>query len=138
MKGHVCILARYEEIVGVADSFFVSPEEVSISYPLKEGRTKSVFVNIYERNPKARKQCIEFYGLICRVCDFDFEKKYGALGRGFIHVHHLRDLASIEKEYEIDPIKDLRPVCPNCHAMLHKSKPAYSIEELKTLIKPKK
>jgi len=138
MSGQVCILAQYEKITGVTDGFFISPEEVSFSDPLKEGRTKSVLVNIYERNPKARKLCIEFYGLICSVCEFDFEKKYGALGRGFIHVHHLRDLALIEKEYEIDPIKDLRPVCPNCHAMLHKSKPAYPIEELKAFIKPRK
>lgn len=49
-------------------------------------------------------------------------------------MHHVVDLASIDEEYEVDPIEDLRPVCPNCHAMLHKKKPAYSIEMLKSLI----
>jgi|ERR1700734_3962751 len=49
---------------------------------------------------------------------------------GFIHVHHLRQLSDIRKEYLVDPIKDLRPVCPNCHAVLHLRNPAYSIEDV--------
>jgi 5-methylcytosine-specific restriction protein A len=57
-----------------------------------------------------------------------------ALGQGFIHVHHLKELASIAKEYEVDPIKDLRPVCPNCHAMLHQRKPALTISKLRQLL----
>jgi 5-methylcytosine-specific restriction protein A len=30
----------------------------------------------------------------------------------------------------LDPEADLRPVCPNCHAMLHRTKPAMSVSEL--------
>jgi 5-methylcytosine-specific restriction protein A len=56
---------------------------------------------------------------------------YGDIGRDFIHVHHEVELASIGAEYVIDPINDLKPVCPNCHAMLHRRKPAYSVNELK-------
>ena len=59
---------------------------------------------------------------------------YGKIGEGFIHVHHLLELSVIKKEYKVDPINDLRPVCPNCHAMLHRKKPAYSIEELRNVI----
>lgn len=137
MSGHVTLLAKYDALYPIDDSFFLSPEEASDDERLIEGRTRRVFADIYERNQKARKQCIDFYGLTCRVCDFDFEARYGALGKGFIHVHHVIDLASIKKEYEIDPIKDLMPVCPNCHAMLHKSKPAYPIDELRELIRIK-
>jgi Predicted restriction endonuclease len=68
------------------------------------------------------------------VCGFDFEKRYGAIGVGFIHVHHLVDIASIGGRYQVDPVRDLRPVCPNCHAMLHREKPALSIQELKRQI----
>ena len=68
------------------------------------------------------------------MCGFDFEKKYGIIGQGFIHVHHIVDISTIGDEYEVDYIKDLNPVCPNCHAMLHKKKPAYKIEELKLII----
>ena len=31
----------------------------------------------------------------------------------------------------MDPIKDLRPVCPNCHAMLHRAVPALSIDDIR-------
>jgi 5-methylcytosine-specific restriction protein A len=96
-----------------------------------EGTPNQVLVTKYERNPYARKTCIDHYGLTCYVCGFDFESKYGDLGKGFIHVHHLKQVAEIGKEYKIDPVKDLRPVCPNCHAMIHKRKEPYTIEELK-------
>ena len=32
--------------------------------------------------------------------------------------------------YDVDPINDLMPVCPNCHAMLHRRTPPFSVEEL--------
>ena len=110
-------------------------EEVDNPEKFTEGATKQVSVNVYERNPVARRKCIEHYGYSCVVCDFNFERTYGDLGKGFIHVHHLKELHTIGEEYEVDPIADLRPVCPNCHAMLHKKKPAYSIEFLKKLLK---
>jgi len=102
---------------------------------LVEGAKKQVTVNAYERNLKARKECLNHYGYICKVCDIDFESVYGRIGRGFIHVHHLKEISEIKKTYIIDPIADLRPVCPNCHSMLHqRKKPCYSIEELQLII----
>ncbi len=100
-----------------------------------EGKTKKVLVNSYERNPIARKKCIEHFGLNCQVCNFNFEEKFGDLGKEFIHVHHKVDIATIGNEYSVNPLTDLIPVCPNCHSMLHKKKPAYSIEELKIIMK---
>lgn len=94
------------------------PDEVSET--LEEGKRKSVTVNIYERNPIARKQCIEHYGVQCQVCDFDFKKIYGPVGKDFIHVHHIKPLHEIQRDYIVNPIQDLIPVCPNCHAMLHR------------------
>ncbi|MGA9069080.1 MAG: hypothetical protein WB424_02425 [Terracidiphilus sp.] len=35
---------------------------------------------------------------------------------------------------KINPINDLRPVCPNCHEMLHRSDPPYTIDQLKKII----
>jgi len=99
-----------------------------------EGAKKQVIVNAYERSSQARKECIEYYGTKCSICNFNFEEFFGDIGKGFIHVHHIKPLSEINKEYKIDPIKDLRPVCPNCHAMLHKKVPAYSIEEIKKFI----
>lgn len=83
----------------------------------------------------ARQECIEHFGLNCQVCDFNFKEKFGELGKNFIHVHHIIDISTIGKEYSVNPITDLIPVCPNCHAMLHKQEPAYSILELKNIMK---
>ncbi|AYK68169.1 DUF3427 domain-containing protein [Bacillus subtilis subsp. subtilis] len=109
-------------------------EEIDNPTRYIEGATKQVSFNVYERNPTARKKCLEHYGFSCVICGFDFEKVFGELGKGFIHVHHIIELNQIGKEYEIDPINDLRPVCPNCHAMLHKKKPAFTVEELVEII----
>lgn len=109
-------------------------EEIDNPKKYKEGSTKKISVNIYERNPVARSKCLEHYGYSCVICDFNFEITYGNIGKDFIHVHHLVELSEVGEEYEIDPITDLRPVCPNCHAMLHKKKPAYSINELMEIL----
>lgn len=106
-----------------------TPEEI-----FREGAVRQVSVNAYERDPKARQKCIDYYGLNCSVCNFNFGKVYGQLGEGFIHVHHLRPISEIAEEYEVDPVKDLRPVCPNCHAMIHRTPRPYSIEEMKNII----
>ncbi|MBE9143726.1 HNH endonuclease [Planktothrix mougeotii LEGE 06226] len=120
------------------NSFFTFPEELSDETEiinLYEGAKQSITVNRYERNNQARKKCIEYYGTGCYVCGFNFEKIFGEIGQGFIHVHHLIPLSEINQEYEVDPIKDLRPVCPNCHAMIHRKNPPFSIEEIKNLLK---
>lgn len=98
-----------------------------------EGTMQQVLVNKYERNPIARKKCIEKYGCICQVCGMDFAKVYGELGTGFIHVHHIVPISTQKgKNHKIDPENSLIPVCPNCHAMLHKGK--LSIEELREIL----
>ena len=105
-----------------------------------EGTLKKVYVNHYERDREARNKCIEAHGCKCSVCGMDFEKMYGELGQGFIHVHHIVPISKIGKEYKIDPVKDLVPVCPNCHAMLHRGKDenVLAIDELKKIIAEKK
>ncbi len=108
-----------------------SSDEVSPGVIYKEGATTRITVNAYERNAEARRVCIAEYGTACAVCGFDFGEVYGELGKGFTHVHHLKDLATIGEEYEVDPVRDLRPVCPNCHAMLHREVPAMSIKKLR-------
>lgn len=99
-----------------------------------EGRVKEIHSTIYERNAAARKACLDHYGFACAVCGFDFKVFYGSIGEGLIHVHHLLPLAEINGEYELDPVKDLRPVCANCHAIIHRRKPIFSIDEVKELI----
>jgi hypothetical protein len=106
------------------------PEEISAGVKYPEGAVVQVTVNAYERNPAARQACVKHHGTICAVCGFNFVVAYGEVGAGFIHVHHLKPLASIKEGYKVDPINDLVPVCPNCHAMLHRRNPPFSAEEL--------
>ena len=117
-------------------------EEISIgqSIGLIEGAKKQIYVNAYERNTIARDKCVEYYrkndnGKIkCQICGFCFEDFYGEEFKYKIHVHHVRPLAEVNEEYEIDPIKDLLPVCPNCHLAIHSKDDGYSIEELRKKI----
>ncbi len=111
------------------------PDEVPTPDLFFEGATRQVTVSIYERSPHARSKCIEHYGLRCSVCSFDFAAAYGELGRGFIHVHHLVPLCDIGRQYRLDPIAHLRPICPNCHAMIHRGKKTLTIEALRALHK---
>lgn len=113
------------------------PEEIAATTEteLVEGAVCRVSVNAYERNPEARRRCIEHYGTSCAICDFNFGALYGGVAEGYIHVHHLRPLSEIGSEYVVDPIEDLRPVCPNCHAVLHRRIPAYSIQEVRAFLR---
>lgn len=114
---------------GVASSRLA--EELVESETLVEGAARVISVNAYERNPKARARCIEHHGYKCAVCQFDFADFYGDIGRDFIHVHHIVPLGETKGEYKVNPVKDLVPVCANCHAMIHTTRPALEINQLR-------
>ncbi len=116
------------------NSWALQPDELEPNMTLTEGALRRVLVNAYERNPEARRQCIEHHGSICCICGFDFGKVYGEIAEGFIHVHHITPFSKIRKEYEVDPIQDLRPVCANCHAVIHLGGATRPIDEVKQLI----
>jgi 5-methylcytosine-specific restriction protein A len=111
-----------------------SPEQVTQG-EYREGAVRQVLLNAYERDRAARQACIDHFGLACVVCGLRFEERYGALGAGFIHVHHVVPLSELGPGYELHPIEDLRPVCPNCHAMLHRQRPPLSIDALRAALR---
>jgi 5-methylcytosine-specific restriction protein A len=117
------------------DEYF--PETIDSPSEIFEGIKKQVSVNKYERSSIARAKCIEAHGHSCKICQFNFEEQYGNLGKEFIHVHHITPIHSIGKSYKIDYANDLIPVCPNCHAMLHRKMNGkyYSVSELAELVK---
>jgi len=105
------------------------PEDETDKYP--EGSKKQITVNAYERNPKARQECIRIHGTSCVVCGFDSGKVFGEEFEGKIHVHHKKPLHELDDEYEVDPKEDLVPVCPNCHMIIHsKYGGTYTVEEI--------
>ena len=110
------------------------PEEIADPSLCFEGAARIISVNAYERNPEARLRCIKKYGPTCCICQFDFGEVYGEVATGYIHVHHLRPLSEIGVKYVVNPERDLRPVCPNCHAVLHRRDPPYNIDEVKAFL----
>lgn len=136
-------VGRFHEQCKTCNPRFIEP--LPLTYPdeiadnsaiIVEGAKQQVTVNRYERSPKARAQCLAHHGYRCKVCNLDFAERYGELGSGFIHVHHVIPLADIGENYEIDPQTDLVPVCPNCHAMLHRRTPPVTVEALRLELRP--
>lgn len=112
----------------------IFPDELPTNVVYLEGQRTQVYVNRYERDPRARAACIRHHGYNCVACGMNFHQIYGELGTDFIHVHHLKPLNELGRSYVIDPINDLIPVCPNCHAMLHRSSSVIDITALQKLI----
>lgn len=113
------------------------PEEITDipDQALLEGLLVRVTVNRYERSALTRYLCVKYHGSACSICGFDFAERYGERFRGMIHVHHLKPLSQIDQRYEVDYAKDLLPVCPNCHAIIHRKNPPYSPSEIRRMIK---
>ena len=111
------------------------PAEEAEPETYEEGATALVEVNRHERSKAARRACLKHYGAECQVCGLRFEERYGEIGEGFIEVHHEVPLSETDGTSEVDPIEDLKPVCPNCHAMLHQKTPPLTIEELRDLLR---
>lgn len=111
------------------------PDELAEDESLIDGARYTVTVNAYERDPEARRRCIAAHGVACDICKMKFGEVYGIVAEGFIHIHHLRPLSEVGEAHAIDPVKDLRPVCPNCHAVLHRRRPAYSIEDVRGFLR---
>ena len=131
----------WDVVIGIQEGDVVAsnnlfPEEIGeLESLLYEGAVSKVYVNKYERNRRARELCLAHYGAQCRVCNVRFGEKYGEIGQGFMHVHHVVELSETQGQYTVDPVRDLVPVCPNCHAMLHQRKPPFSIDELSSMLK---
>jgi putative restriction endonuclease len=128
-------VAEALEELGWVQTTSLFPDEVLQGQALFEGSVCRINVNAYERNSEARRRCIAAHGTTCCICGFNFGAIYGEVFEGFIHVHHLRPLSEVGGEYSVDPIEDLRPVCPNCHAVLHRRIPAYTIEEVRSFLR---
>lgn len=136
----------FDAIFPWATSFFgltlalLPLEEIDISEDEGRSEGKSIYrqVKMYERSRLNRAACIEIYGTKCKICSFSFSQSYGALGEGYIHIHHIVPVSALGGSYKLNPEKDLIPVCPNCHAMLHRTNPALSPDELVKLMKESK
>jgi hypothetical protein len=121
-----------QQNIGAAEEPLIT--EVSENV-ITEGAVTQSLENDYERNQEARRLCIAHYGIRCQICGFDFKEVYGEIGSDYIHVHHIVPISQRQGEYEVNPITDLLPVCPNCHAMLHRRNPPFTAQEMRLTLK---
>lgn len=131
-KSEIYIFDRICEFTELLISLlpFEEQDDVRITACYQEGEVIHQLVKKYERSRLNRTACIAIHGCQCRICGFDFSEKYGPLGDGFIHVHHITPVSEITPGYRVNPESDLIPVCPNCHAMLHRTDPPLSPDQL--------
>ena len=118
----------------VFDAFSLANDELQEATNLTEGSMRYTFGRRFERNPRLRSECINHHGTDCKICGFSFEEVYGDLGLNYCHVHHISPLSEVGESHTVCPKTDLIPVCPNCHAMLHKTKPALTPDQLKEIL----
>ena len=100
----------------------------------QEGKHVTKETTVIQRNQSARKKCIEYYGCKCAACRIEMRNIYGEIGENFIEVHHLNPIHLFDDQHVVDYIEDLVPLCPNCHAMIHKLENPSDLETLKELI----
>jgi 5-methylcytosine-specific restriction protein A len=98
-----------------------------------EGRILTRLHKRRERNRKlvARKKAQTMKSknaLACEACGFDFKKKYGDRGDGFIECHHTKPLETLTAGHRTH-LNDLALVCSNCHRMIHRGRPWLSMDQ---------
>lgn len=128
----------YEKILSQSCISIAIDQNEELTSHVIEGKQKKTYSTTYERKPELRQQALNIHGYICMVCGFNFLESYGEVGRGFIHIHHIKPLSETGEQI-VDPQTDLMPVCPNCHCMIHRGKDrVLAIEELKQMLKKNK
>ena len=131
INSYVQVIIEGMEYIPPALQLSQKKEEYRIYY---EGNPVSVNLTRYERDRSARDECLRHYGHCCIICGLDFDKTYGEIANGMIHVHHLIPIGDIGMNYVVDPVRDMRPVCPNCHSVIHKRNPPFKVDEVKNML----
>ena len=67
----------------------------------------------------------------------DFADHYGDIGEGYIEVHHLRPIASLEEGVAVkyDVAEDFAVLCSNCHRMIHRYFDPSDLATFRTIIR---
>lgn len=140
------LATAFEQQVSISENTshnsFIYPEDSIIT----EGHQSITNNTSRKRSQKLRKAAINYYKsqnngkLQCCVCGFCFEEHYSEIGNDFIEIHHEYPISQLSDEefdkHLSDALANVKPVCSNCHRMLHRNpKKLLSIEELKTLLK---
>ena len=107
-------------------------ESAVTGYP--EGSMIAVKTNRYERDRRNRAAAIAIHGPACKGCGLEMGVRYGSIATGYVEIHHVTPVSQLGAGYVIDPGRDLVPLCPNCHAVVHRRRPPLSVDELQLLL----
>ena len=110
---------------------FIFPYDIAAE---EEGAPEEIWISRYERSRLNRALCLAYHGYNCTACGINLREVYGEVARSFIHVHHLNPLAVTGSRVP-DPVKEMCPLCPNCHAIAHRRNPPFTPEEIKNMLK---
>ena len=113
---------------------YLLAEEIDEQQSYSEGQVRQIKVNAYERDVGARAACISHHGVACAICSTVLASVYGEAAEGLIHVHHLVPLSTTRSSHSVDPVRDMRPVCPNCHAVIHRRRKPYSMADVQRML----
>lgn len=100
----------------------------------EEGSESEILCKKYERSRFNRQLCLSYYGFRCRACNNLMAEVYGKPGTSVIHVHHVTPVSAMGGSKTLNPIRDLVPLCPNCHNVAHRKHPPYSLDELRDFL----
>lgn len=98
---------------------------------LPEGAVTRVEVNRYERDRRNRAAALAIHGFNCNACGVKLSDVYGEIALDFIEVHHVTPVSEVGENYQVNPATDLVPLCPNCHAIIHRDPQTMSVNALK-------
>jgi hypothetical protein len=99
-----------------------------------EGQRSTATVARASRSAAARQACLREYGTACAACSIELSQVYGPTAAGLVHVHHLQPLSTAKGKRQVHAQRDLRPICPNCHAVAHSVTPPLSVQEIRDLL----
>lgn len=122
----VPLIASMAELMGFED---VTPEEGEV-----EGEIKLTVIKRRERSARNRLLALTIHGTQCKGCGDDPVERHGPVYGGITEIHHIEPLCELGTPRAYDPATDLIPLCPNCHRITHRKKPALTLKELKNLI----
>ncbi|WP_437673608.1 HNH endonuclease [Sorangium sp. So ce131] len=124
-------------LVSIAEGQLTSDEAALTGETIgSEGAETQRWGTSYERDKTLRSAAIRIHGAKCMACGFDFAAQYGAIGSGFIEVHHTRPVSALGGSSRVDPATDLVVLCSNCHSIVHRRKgEPLSLQDLRETIK---
>lgn len=123
---------NYEDVKTAIDN--ISSDSRRIVIPIEEviseGNIRTRSVQVRERSSKLRMIAIEHFThnniISCDCCGFNFPTFYGqAYGKNCIEIHHIKPIFQYQgdtfEQLVSNALKNLLPVCPNCHRVIHKN-----------------